>query len=92
MRAVAVVRAGRGRWVEPSVAREILTPPTHPHTHLAIGNTNRIDGPMGIDSFSDGAEAMGSLTFVGHLTSIFLSLAVIVFLYYMIGAWGVCAR
>ena len=29
---------------------------------------------------------MGSLSFVGHLASIFLSLAVVIFLYYLISA------
>jgi hypothetical protein len=42
--------------------------------------------PVAIDDFSDGGEAMGNLTFIGHLTSIFLSLALVTYLYCVLGA------
>lgn len=64
-----------------------LLHPTHPHKpHTHPTTTHRTTDPRPIDAWSDGGEAMGSLSFIGHLISIFLSLAVIVFLWYLIGA------
>lgn len=55
-------------------------PPPPPHTHTA-----RHASPKTIDEWSEGAEAMGSLSFIGHLVSIFLFLAIVTYLYAVLG-------
>ncbi len=61
------------------------TPPPYPPPQKKT-QTNRHTDPQPINDFSAGGEAMGDLSFVGHLVSIFLSFAIVAYLYCVLGA------